>query len=87
MLSKNGKMNDEGIKINQIVPNVHISSIEIEENPRVIVSPYLKAKANSVLSMSEEYATSNGVLPLNEGLERRILLCSRRNPKCSNMAF
>ena len=48
---------------------------------RILYLTYLRARANSVFSITEEYATSNGVLPLKDGRESKILLFSNKKAK------
>lgn len=47
----------------------------------IIKVSYLSARASSVLSMRDEYATSSGVLPRNDGRDRRMLLFSNKKAR------
>ena len=47
----------------------------------------IQARASSVFSIKEEYATSSGVDPLRLGFDKRMFAFSNMNTKWSNIAF
>lgn len=58
-----------------------VEVFQININIATFLNMYLNAKASSVFSIRDEYATSRGVLPLNDGLESNMLLFSNKNEK------